>query len=89
MDELLVELERFRWPVSVRRDRAEVRRVLSKLAAEASSRAELLATDESFTLESVLGLFLLADESCEDMLPAEARHIVSLTRRAMTETIAN
>jgi hypothetical protein len=85
MDELMEVINRYQWPMPFPWDRAEVRRVLCRLAADPYRGAP---PDERFTLESILSVFLLAEKE-GDELPPEAKNIAHLTRRAMAETMVN
>lgn len=83
LDELMSVIDRYQWPMPFRRDRAEVRRVLCRLAADSNRPAP----DGKFTLESILSVFLLSEKRGD--LPPEAQHIVRLTRIAMAESMVN
>lgn len=84
MDELMEVIDRYQWPMSFRRDRAEVRRVLCRLAADPNRD---VPADGPFNLESILTVYLRADKD-GDLTP-EAKDLTHLIRRAMAETRVN
>ena len=81
LDELMDVIKRHKWPMPG--DRAEVRRVLCRLAADPNRKP----ADGRFTLESILSALLIAEKIGD--LPPRARNIVRLTRSAIAQTMVN
>lgn len=85
LDELMTIINRYEWPIPFKCDRAEVCRVLCRLAVDPYRGTP---PDEQFNLESILTVFLIAENNGHD-LPQEAKNIVRLTRMAIAETMVN